>query len=357
MPSVAQSLRLDWVELSDDAFAQTFRQVETVRQLSSLWDTPVRQLNYYAYHAPDVVAYTAFNIPRRNGKLRKIEAPNPSLKRIQRLMHESLQKIYRPPREVHGFVPERSIVTNAASHLQKSYVLKLDLEDFFPSIERRRIIGRLRAQPYAIGSEIAKLIGHLATNEQERLPQGSPSSPVVANIMARPLDVYLAQMCRKLGCRYTRYADDIVISTRKDSFPVEIARYPNAFGTDEVVVADEIVDVIQEYGFKLNQSKCRLRSRKSRQMATGLILNGPKPTPTKRYIRNLRALVHNWERYGWEEAAKKMAEAENRSVVADEKGLRGHVVGKINYLMMVRGKEDPVARSMMEAVVAIPPGE
>lgn len=357
MPSAGRSLRLDWTEQADDVFARHFTKLTTAQQLSAFWETPLRQLNYYAFHAPSRIAYKSFFITRRNGNTREIEAPNPSLKRIQRLIHESLSKLYRPPKEVHGFVPGCSIVTNAKVHLGRKYVLRLDLEGFFPSIERKRIIGRLRSRPYGISDDISNIIGHLATNEREALPQGSPSSPVIANIMARPLDQKLAQMCRKLRCRYTRYADDITISTNQEEFPVEIARYPKAFGTDEVVIGEVVVDAIEEFGFKVNQSKSRLRDRKSRQMATGLVLNGSKPTPTKDYIRRLRALVYNWERYGWEHAAHKLAQGERRQLIEDAEAFRAHVLGRINYLKMVRGEEDSVAATMLERARAIRVGE
>ena len=142
MPSVSNSLRPDWANLNQEELRSTLSGLNSLQELASFWEIAPSQLSYYAFHLDKQNAYTTFRIRRRNGRQRVIEAPTPTLKYLQRLIHESLSGVYGPHRAVHGFVPGRSVVTNARNHLGRQYVLKVDLVDFFPSITKRRIWGR-----------------------------------------------------------------------------------------------------------------------------------------------------------------------------------------------------------------------
>ena len=315
---------------------------------------PLRQLSYYTYHIDKRKAYRTFFIPRRNGGKRKIEVPSSTLKYIQRIMHESLTRIYGPHPAVHGFVPNKSIVTNAKHHLGHRYVLNIDLADFFPSITRKRIYGRLVASPYSFHPEVAIPVATLATNAYLRLPQGSPSSPVIANMVAAELDSDLTELCSSLGCWYTRYADDITISKARKEMPPQIAKYPKAQGTGQVVVGDRLMNIIEKHGFKLNHRKSRLHSYWTRQICTGLVVNGDRVSLPRPYIRRLRSLIDHWQKNGWEDAARVLSSSENRPLFNDKQRLLNHVIGKINYLKMVRGQDDPIAQRMENSVAYLP---
>lgn len=315
------------------------------------------QLSYYAFHIDMRRAYSTFTIPRRNGgRERRIETPIPTLKYIQRLIHESLTGLYGPHPAVHGFRSERSIMTNARYHIGSRYILNIDLADFFLSINRQRIYGRLVAAPYLFKKNIANLIAALTTNSHFQLPQGSPSSPVIANIVAAGLDADLAKLCGLLGCRYTRYADDISISTTRGELPPEIGRYPNASGTGQVVIGDKLTDVIKGHGFRINDRKSRLQSYWTRQMCTGLVINGDHISPPRSYIRRLRSLVDHWQRNGWEDASRVLSSKEHRSLFTDRQKLFNHVIGRIAYIRMVRGQADQISQQLTDVVTSIPPG-
>ena len=260
--------------------------------------------------------------------------------------------MHGPHPAVHGFRSERSIVTNAQNHLSRRYVLNIDLADFFPSITRKRIYGRLVAEPYSFDTKVANLIAALSTNVYSRLPQGSPSSPVIANIVAAELDTDLAKLCGPLGCWYTRYADDITISTSRGELPPGLARYPNARGTGQVVIGDRVATAIQNQGFRINDRKSRLQSYWTRQMCTGLVVNGDHASPPMSYIRRLRSLVDHWCKNGWEDAAKVLHTKENRPLFSDRQELVNHVIGRIGYLKMVRGQDDPISQRL-EQIVAL----
>ena len=155
MPKVSTPLRPQWTAIPQPAFRNKFQQLRTIQDLAAFWGIEPYQISYYAYHVDRRLVYETFLMPRRNRSRgeRKIEAPTPTLKYIQRLIHESLTRMYGPHQAVHGFRTGRSIVTNATRHLGRRYVLNIDLEDFFPSITGKRIYWRLVAAPYSLTQE------------------------------------------------------------------------------------------------------------------------------------------------------------------------------------------------------------
>ena len=332
-----------------------YRQLSSLYDLADLLDVKPFQLSYYAFRLDKKDAYTEFRIPRRIGGFRRIEVPVRTLKYIQRLIHESLTQVYGPHPAVHGFRTNRSIITNAQNHLGRRYVLNIDLSDFFPSITRKRIYGRLVAPPYSLDTKVANVIAALTTNGYSRLPQGSPSSPVIANMVAAKMDGDIAKLSGPLGCRYTRYADDITISTSRREMPPEIARYPHARGTGQVVLGDRLTHFIEENGFRINHRKSRLQSYWTRQMCTGLVVNGERLSLPRPYVRRLRSLVDHWKKKGWEDAAKVLSESESRALFSNRQQLADHVTGRINYVKMIRGQSDPVSQRLAAIIAALPP--
>jgi len=355
MPKVSRSLRPQWATIGQAEFRSSFQQLSNLSDLAAFWEMKPSQLSYYAFQIDKTRAYTTFHFPRRNGRERHIEAPTPTLKYMQRLLHESLSRLYGPHPAVHGFRSERSIITNAKKHTGRRYVLNLDLADFFPSITRKRIYGRLVAAPYDLKSPVANLIAALATNAYSQLPQGSPASPIIANMLAAELDTDLARFCGRLYCRYTRYADDITVSTNRHTLSPEVARYPNTLGTGQVIIGDKLRDIIERHGFHINDRKSRLCSYWTRQLCTGLVVNGPNITPPRPYIRRLRALIDHWKNNGWQDAAQVLHEKEHRSLFDNRERLANHVNGRIAYLRMARGQNDPLYERLRQIVASLPP--
>ena len=354
MPNTSPLLRPDWVSIPQSEFREEFRQLASRRDLAAFLRIPLKQLSYWAFRVDKRQAYRTFLIPRRNGKERRIEAPTRTLKYLQRLIHESMSRLYGPHPAVHGFRSEHSIVTNAKSHLGRKYVLNIDIQDFFPSITRKRIYGRLIAEPYSLNSTVAHVISMLSTNVFTQLPQGSPSSPVLANMVAAELDSEMAYLCSSLYCRYTRYADDITISTSRNEMHPHIARYPNSRGTGQVAIGDRLTGLIEKHGFKLNYEKNRLQSYWTRQMCTGLVVNGDRVSLPRPYMRRLRSLVHHWQKNGWQDAANVLHIKENRPLFDSRAKLQNHVIGRIGYVKMIRGQSDPIAQRLEQIVNSIP---
>ncbi len=355
MSKVKHDIHPEWVSIKQDAFRDLLKNLNNLHDLAAFWNVQPHQLSYYAFHIDRKRAYSTFRISKRNGGERLIETPRTTLMYIQRLIHESLTRVYGPHPAVHGFRKDYSIVTNAQKHTERKYVLNVDLEDFFPSITRKRIYGRLIVPPYELKPVIANLIAALATNAYSNLPQGSPSSPIIANIVAAELDTDLSRLCSSLYCTYTRYADDITISTKRHTLSPDLARYPNAAGTGQVIMGDKLRNTIEKHGFGINNRKSRLHSYWTRQMCTGLVVNNSNVSPPRSYIRRLRSLINNWASYGWQHAAQMLHEKEGRPLFGNREQLVNHVRGRIAYLRMVRGTDDSISDRLDRVVASLLP--
>lgn len=239
--------------------------------------------------------YEIIKIPKSNGQERTLYSPNPYLKQIQRNLLYALSLKHSPKICSHGFEKMKSIRTNADSHVGKRNILKFDLEDFFPSISFKRIYGIFRSEPYKFNKEIATFLAHICIyqssiydkNEAGILPQGAPTSPLLANLVCRSLDNELMKLAKKYKCIYTRYADDICISSNLHDFPKKI--YNNN------KLSDEILEIISKNDFKINSAKTKMMTHKQRQLLTGIIAN-EKLNIKRNYIKNTRAMLHNWKK-------------------------------------------------------------
>lgn len=172
----------------------------------------------------------------------------------------------------HGFERSRSIMTNASLHKRRRYVLNLDLEDFFPTINFGRVRGFfIKDRNFALREKVATVIAQIACHDNE-LPQGSPCSPVISNLVGHLLDTRLARFAKIHKCTFSRYADDITFSTNRKDFPAEIA-FPVPGAKAEWQLGTELIQKIEHSGFKINNKKTRMQLRGSRQVTTGLLVN------------------------------------------------------------------------------------
>jgi RNA-directed DNA polymerase len=190
----------------------------------------------------------------------------------------------KQPSLSHGFVRERSIITNAMMHIGKKNVLNIDLKDFFDSFNFGRVRGFfIKNANFKLDPHIATVIAQIACYDN-KLPQGSPCSPVITNLITHSLDIQLASLAKKYKCTYTRYADDITFSTRKVEFPAQIMiQNLNCY-----LPGKRLVREIERSGFTINGDKTRIQYKDSRQDVTGLVVN-KKPNTKKEYWRLARA--------------------------------------------------------------------
>jgi len=318
-----------------------FAALRDAQDVADLLEIDRQNLNYHLYISPRSTRYTTFDIPKRSGGTRKISTPVTALKIIQQKLNQVLQQVYEPRPPVHSFIPGHSILTNARTHVRREWVLNVDLKEFFPSITFPRVRGLFIAKPYEIAPGAATVLAQICCFES-KLPQGAPTSPIVSNMLCAKLDNELYRLARKHKCRYTRYADDITFSTGESDFPPALA---NINSQGQLEVGDELNRIIHENWFEVNPDKLRLRTRNLWQEVTGLTVN-ERPNVKRRYVRQLRAMLHAWERFGLDNAEqeflKRHYQKKHRAPFKKPPTLDQIINGKIAFLGMVVGKDNPI---------------
>lgn len=329
---------------------EQIRQVETTEHLAELlqwiYDTKFterkkrikiagKHLAYYAFKAKD--RYITFDIPKKNGSKRTISAPRYKLKTIQKCLNELLNALFSPHKAATGFVPGKNVADNARRHIGKSFVYNIDLADFFPSVQFRRVKTVLELEPFSFPDKIAFLIANLCC-DNGCLPQGAPTSPTLTNVVTQRLDRKLMKLANRSKANYSRYADDITFSSYKEVFDENFK--------------SAVLKILDEENFKANPKKERLQGRRMRQEVTGIVVN-EKSNVKRDYIKDIRYWLRTWKTFGAEKTQNDFA----RRYKTKKGALRyqgkvppfqNYLFGKILYLGMVRGKEDGMFKKFLE---------
>jgi len=300
-----------------------FYNLKSKSNVSAFLNIKVSQLNYILYVLSDFEKYTEFSIAKRRGGERTIFAPRKPLKYLQRRLNEVLQICYSQKLPAHGFITGKSILSNSVQHIKKRNVLNLDLKDFFPSINFGRVRGLFLKEPFNFNEEVATILAQISCAHNQ-LPQGAPSSPIISNMICSRLDQKLMKLAQKYYCTYTRYADDITFSNTKRNLPENLV--------------EEISQIIREEGFEVNEAKVRNQPKIMRQEVTGLTVN-EKVNINRKYIRNVRAILHSWEKEGYRIASKKFFGKFDRHRFI-KPSLSNSLKGKIEFIGSIRGKDD-----------------
>jgi len=322
---------------------EKFASLQTPQDVADLLEIPYSLLVYHLYKTSPVTRYTVFEIPKKSGGKRRISAPNPSLKIIQKKLNEVLTAIYPAHKCAHGFILDKNIVTNASVHSSKRFVLNVDLKDFFPSINFGRVRGIFTVWPCNLNSSVATVLAQICCHGNA-LPQGAPTSPIISNLICRKMDSELKRLARVHNCIYTRYADDLSFSYSGLRFPRDLARATSDGDGIKTIIGGRLKSIIEDNGFRVNEAKVRLQKRIGRQEVTGLTVN-KFPNVERKFIRQIRAMLHAWERYGIEAAEREFLEKYDKKhrLPSKEKPLFESVVrGKIAFVGMVKQKNHPV---------------
>jgi hypothetical protein len=335
VPAIASAGALaDWLELATNELDWLADPESRLGKLRA------PKLGHYAYQWRS----------KGGGTARLIEAPKPRLKALQRrLLAEILDRI--PPHEAaHGFRRGRSVASFAGPHVGQRVVLKMDLRDFFPSVSAARVFAVFRTAGYP--DEVVRLLGGLCTTSaptavwdepgsparepfrgrsrrlyrRRHLPQGAPTSPSLANLCAYRLDRRLSALAESAGGRYTRYADDLVISGGRD-LERSAAR-----------LHVHVCAVALEEGFEVNTRKTKLLRQGVRQRIGGLVVNEHANIPRDAYDR-LKAILHNCVRAG--------PVGQNREGHPD---FRAHLAGRVAYVAAVNPARGARLRSMFDRI-------
>jgi hypothetical protein len=289
-------------------------------------------------------------LPKPSGQIRLIEIPKPRLKDVQwQILFHILNKI--PPHlATHGFRRGRSIQTFAAPHVGRRIVLCMDLQDYFPSFAGTRIAAFFRVAGYP--ESAADLLAGLCTTVAPRtlwmksartltydhmheardlysrphLPQGSPTSPALANLCTYRIDCRLAGLAKSAGAEYTRYADDLAFSgdepfeKRAERFSIHAAA------------------ILLEEGFLVNHRKTRIMRQGVRQHLAGMVVNKRMNTMRSDFDR-LKAALTNCIRHG--------PQTQNSGAHPD---FRSHLAGRIAFIASINASRGQRLRALLERV-------
>ena len=317
--------------------------IANVEDLAKVLDTSVSELRFLAYHrfVSKISHYIRYAIPKKSGGVRNISAPMPRLKSVQRAILDQLLSKVSISEFAHGFASEKSIVSNAKPHLKADIVVNMDLKDFFPTLNYKRILGLIKKLGFS--DQIAIILSLICTepieekvkidgeiffiNEGERLlPQGAPTSPMLTNIICYRMDQRMAGIARKLGFTFTRYADDMTFSgseeTRKN--------LKKLIWQTRAVIKDE--------GFNIHPDKTRIMANGNRKEVTGIVVNEKASVPRAK-MKAFRALLFQIEKDG-----------PNGKKWGDSSDLMASIMGFARYVYMV----DPVkGKKYLQQVNAI----
>ncbi|WGJ13087.1 retron Ec67 family RNA-directed DNA polymerase/endonuclease [Methylocapsa sp. D3K7] len=273
------------------------RTAKTRYDVAALLGYKPSALSFIVYKIPKAAKYTSFDIKKKGGGDRRIDAPIPMLKGLQKrfadvlyeCLHELEESEKRENKLSHAFRRDYSIITNAKAHKSRRYVLNLDLKNFFPSLHFGRVRGFfINNNQFRLAEPVATVLAQIACNDGV-LPQGSPCSPILSELLTHFLDMRLVKLAARNKCAYTRYADDITLSTSQEKFPTALAV---AIG-EAWVLGDELKSRIEDGGFTINDAKTRMQVRGSRQTVTGLTVNEKVNVP-QRYYKLARAMTNSF---------------------------------------------------------------
>ena len=267
--------------------------------------------------------YHQFTIPKKSGGSRSIHAPSKKLKLIQHIVSYALGQFFKVHPSTHGFIKNRGIQTNAQVHVTSEYILNIDLKDFFPSVSITRIEKNLEDLGFSTIS--ARLIGILCT-KNNKLPQGSPASPIITNIVSTSLDRRLEGFAVARGCQYSRYVDDITFSSMHYVFNAGFEK--------------TLTKIIENEGFRLNISKTRILTKSDCQEVTGIVVN-EKINVNRKFVRKVRAMIHTLSQEGIYNGQDEL------------KPLVMATLGSLGFISQIRGSEDPLYQRMNDQLISL----
>lgn len=270
--------------------------------------------------------YRSFSIPKRNGGRRRIREPLPLLKAVQRWILNNIIEEIKPSPYVKSYVRGMDLKHNARFHMKQDFVFKIDLENFFDSINIDHIYRIFYSTGYT--KEVAVLLSKLCLAEGV-LCQGAPTSGALSNIVLSEFDYKIFEYCRSNKFRYTRYSDDITIS----------GSISGAINFHELLIY--VSELARDYGFKINKGKSRVLRRNTRQKVTGIVVNERLAAP-KPLRQRFRQEMYYLEKYG----ARGHADRNHEKV--DE--CLARLIGVASHLLFVRPDDDFV-RSKKELLL------
>ena len=274
--------------------------------------------------------YRRYYIKDKRGKFRKIEEPDYYLALIQDRIRRSFLDRYPVSGFATAYHRGSKITYNAAPHVSRKYLLKMDLSDFFGHVTEDMVYRKVFSKaPFS--RDIAKKLTKLCTLDRV-LPQGASTSPALSNLVMTDFDEYMGHWCMRRGVSYTRYSDDLTFSSDEPLYPVfKRARYR-----------------LEKMGFEINEEKTHFITSRTRQQVTGIVVN-EKINISSDYRRKLRQEIYYVLKYGAEDAYSRHKEKNETSTATARQYLLS-LIGRTDHVLQVR-KEDAYFREARRMLV------
>lgn len=284
--------------------------VFSLRHLSELSEVPYSILRETVEREND--PYRLFRIRKRpvpNEPLRYriITVPSPPLKRVQSWIDREILNHALPDEASTAFSTKSSIFDAAALHCGARWLIKLDVKSFFESIDERQVYRVFLGFGYQplVAFEMTRLCtrmprtlgrsqrwysssdqwGQIPSYQSYRLghlPQGAPSSPRLSNLAVIGLDQQIRAVAREAGLVYSRYADDLTLSTKDAKFTRKQA----------TKIIGKIFRELGNYGFSPNLAKTHIASPGARKIVLGLGVDTDRPQLTREFKARMRQHLH-----------------------------------------------------------------
>lgn len=254
--------------------------------------------------------YRTFRIPKKSGKLRVITAPSTELKAVQKdIMYNILYKA-RCSKHAVGFIRGKSLKDGATPHLGADCIVTVDINNFFPSIDYKKVkifLTKLLISQHRSSIQDEDLLKSLSIRcagilakvltLKGGLPQGSPASPAISNMIMRNFDNSILNLIQeklspinpKLTLTYTRYADDLTVSIKEP--------YRGVFDVPDTIITVIKHELMVKLNLYLNPKKSRIQRKHKQMSVTGVVVNERTNVPRKTRLK-LRAEIHNIVRSG-----------------------------------------------------------
>lgn len=217
----------------------------------------------------------------RGHRNRILSVPNNLLKLVQRKILDCFLYQLETSEYSTAYCKGKSLLDNASPHIGKECVLKLDISQFFDSIEDDAVYMIMKKLELSVPA--TSLLTHLCTYKG-KLPQGAPTSPYIANLRMKHFDEKLGKWCKNRNITYTRYCDDMTFSGDKTS-----VRKNNIIG--------KVRAMLESMDMKLNDKKTIFISSSQQQRVTGIVVNEKAAIP-REMRRSIRQEVYYCTKFG-----------------------------------------------------------
>jgi RNA-directed DNA polymerase len=332
--------------------ANTLPVIFTLGHLAAICNVPFGFLHEIVCRNAD--CYRVFFIKKRSGGVRRITIPSPSLLTVQRWLHQTVLLQQPTHACAHAFNAGCSPLKNAQLHAGSKWLIKIDIENFFESVSEKQVFRVFKNMGFRplLSFELARLCTRLTDLQHKRLiskdvfhytissyrsgglghlPQGAPTSPVLANLVCYDLDTQLEALAGNFDCVYTRYADDIAFSSQK--FSRRSAKK----------LLSQVSHHLSTFGFRVNAKKTVIAPPGARRIVTGLLVDSECVKLPREFRENIQLHLYHARKHGIPDHCKYR---NFRSLI----GLRNHLDGLITYAEEVEPQFGQDCRNEFDAL-------